>query len=221
MSKKVAVCLSGCGFLDGAEIHEAVFALLALDQAGAEIICCAPDMPQADVVDHARQQPAPGPGRNVLTESARIARGNLKNLAEVHADDIDALIFPGGFGAAKNLCSFASDGPDCKVNPGVERLVGEMLTARKPIGAICIAPALVARILGKKDLHPKLTIGSDARTAAAINQMGGQHCDCPVSEAVVDENLKVVTTPAYMLGPGPKEVCTGIKECVDQLLRLA
>ena len=221
MSKKVAVCLSGCGFLDGAEIHEAVLTLLALDQAGAEIICCAPDMPQADVVDHARQQPVPGPARNVLTESARIARGQIKNLAEVQAADLDALIFPGGFGAAKTLCTFATDGADCKVNPGVERLVGEMLQGRKPIGAICIAPAMLARILGKKDLHPKLTIGTDAGTAAAINQMGGQHCDCPVTDAVVDESLKVVTTPAYMLGPGPKDIWAGIKKCVDQVLRLA
>jgi enhancing lycopene biosynthesis protein 2 len=207
--------------MDGAEIHEAVFTLLALDQAGAEITCCAPDIPQAEVVDHQRGQPTVGQTRNVLTESARIARGRIKNLAEVQASDIDALIFPGGFGAAKNLCTFATDGADCSVNRGVERLVGEMLAARKPIGAICIAPAMIARILGRKDLHPKLTIGKDPATAQAINKMGGQHCECPVDEAVVDEQLKVVTCPAYMLGPGPKDVFAGIKKCVDQVLRLA
>ena len=119
---KVAVCLSGCGFLDGAEIHEAVCTLLALDQAGAEIVCCAPDKPQMDVVDHAKGQPVAGESRNVLTESARIARGNVEPLSAVEAADIDALIFPGGFGAAKNLCTFAVDGPNCTVDPGVERL---------------------------------------------------------------------------------------------------
>lgn len=221
MSKKVAVCLSGCGFLDGAEIHEAVLTLLALDEAGAEIICCAPDVPQADVVNHARQQPEAGASRNVLAESARIARGEIKKLSDVRAADIDALIFPGGFGAAKNLCTFAKDGPDCQVNSEVERLVGEMIEARKPIGAICIAPAMIARVLGKRDLHPKLTIGNDAGTAGAINAMGGQHVDCRVTEAVTDENLKVVTTPAYMLGPGPKHVRAGISKCVAEVLRLA
>ena len=221
MSKNVAVCLSGCGFLDGAEIHEAVFTLLALDQAGARIRCCAPDTPQADVVDHARQQPVKGEKRNVLAEAARIARGEIEDIAQVKAADVDALIFPGGFGAAKNLCTFAADGPDCSVHPQVERLVGEMLDAGKPIGAICIAPALIARLAGKKDIHPQLTIGNDAGTAGAINTMGGRHCDCPTTEMVCDEQHKIVTTPAYMLGPGPKDVCAGIKKCVDEVLRLA
>ncbi len=218
---RVAVCLSGCGFLDGAEIHEAVCTLLALDQAGAEIVCCAPDVLQQDVVDHARSEPASGERRNVLTESARIARGQIRDIASVQGADVDALIFPGGFGAAKNLCSFASDGPACSVNPDVERLVGEMLAAKKPIGAICIAPALLARIVGKKDIHPKLTIGTDKGTAAAIDQMGAQHCDCAASEHVVDEAHKIVSTPAYMLGQGPAEVFSGIKKLVDDVLRLA
>ena len=220
MSKKVAVCLSGCGFLDGAEIHEAVFTLLALDQAGAQVLCCAPDIPQADVMDHLGKHPARGQSREVLIESARIARGDIRSLAGVKASDIDALIFPGGFGAAKNLCTFAADGPECKVNPEVERLVAEMLEAGKPIGAICIAPALIARILGRKDLHPELTIGNDAGTAGALGQMGARHQDCPVTDVVVDQKLKVVTTPAYMLGPGPKDVFAGIEKCVREVLRL-
>jgi enhancing lycopene biosynthesis protein 2 len=218
--KKVAVCLSGCGFLDGAEIHEAVLTLLALDQAGAKAVCCAPDAPQTGVVNHLTHKPD-GQPRNVLVESARIARGDIKNLREVKAADIDALIFPGGFGAAKNLCTFATDGPKCAVNPEVERLAAEMLAARKPIGAICIAPALLARIVGKKDLHPKLTIGSDKATAAAINQMGAEHCDCPVTERVVDERHKIVSTPAYMLGKGPAEVFEGIRKLVADVLRMA
>lgn len=217
--KKIAVCLSGCGFLDGAEIHEAVLTLLAIDQAGAKAVCCAPDVAQASVVDHLTKSPAAGT-RNVLAESARIARGEIVNIKKVSATDVDALIFPGGFGAAKNLCSFATDGPACNVNADVERLAGEMLAAKKPIGAICIAPALLARIVGKRDLHPKLTIGNDAGTAEAINKMGAEHCNCPVTERVVDENHKIVSTPAYMLGRGPAEVFEGIRKLVADVLRL-
>ncbi len=217
--KKIAVCLSGCGFLDGAEIHEAVLTLLAIDQAGAKAICCAPDTHQASVVDHLTKSPATGT-RNVLAESARIARGEIVDVKKINAAEIDAIIFPGGFGAAKNLCSFATDGPNCSVNPDVERLVGDVLAARKPIGAICIAPALLARIVGKKDLHPKLTIGTDASTAEAINKMGAEHCNCPVTEMVVDEKYKIVSTPAYMLGKGPAEVFEGIRKTVNEVLRL-
>ena len=218
--KKIAVCLSGCGFLDGAEIHEAVCTLLALDQAGATALCCAPDVPQAAVVDHLKQQPG-GEPRNVLVESARIARGEIMDVKDVKAADVDGLIFPGGFGAAKNLCTFADQGANCTVNPDVERLAGEMLAARKPIGAICIAPAMLARVVGRKDLHPKMTIGNDRQTAGAINAMGAQHCDCAVTEMVCDESHKVVTTPAYMLGQGPAEVFEGIRKLVNEVLRLA
>jgi enhancing lycopene biosynthesis protein 2 len=218
--KKVAVCLSGCGFLDGAEVHESVLTLLALDQAGAKAICCAPDVPQTSVVNHATRQPDTS-ARNVLAESARIARCDIRNVRDVKAGEIDALIFPGGFGAAKNLCTFASDGADCSVNADVERLTGDMLSAHKPIGAICIAPALLARIVGKRDLHPKLTIGTDRQTAGAVNAMGAQHCDCAVTEMIVDERHKIVSTPAYMLGKGPAEVFEGIRKLVADVLRMA
>lgn len=217
--KKIAVCLSGCGFLDGAEIHESVLTLLAIDQAGAKAICCAPDVNQVGVVDHLKKEPAAGT-RNVLVESARIARGEIVDVKKIRAAEMDALIFPGGFGAAKNLCSFASDGANCNVNPDVERLAGEFLAAKKPIGAICIAPALLARIVGRKDLHPKLTIGTDKQTGAAINAMGAQHCDCVVTERVTDEKYKIVSTPAYMLGQGPAEVFEGIRKLVNEVLRL-
>ncbi|MCA9253747.1 MAG: isoprenoid biosynthesis glyoxalase ElbB, partial [Phycisphaerales bacterium] len=136
---KVGVCLSGCGFLDGSEIQEAVFTLLALDQAGATAVCCAPEMPQAQVVNHATQDRV-GEQRDVLVEAARIARGNIVPLSRVDARSIDALIFPGGYGAAQNLCTFAVDGPDCAVNYEVETLVSDMLELKKPIGVICIAP---------------------------------------------------------------------------------
>jgi len=217
--KKIAVCLSGCGFLDGAEIHEAVCTLLALDQAGAKAVCCAPDIPQPGVVNHLKQGPA-NESRNVLAESARIARCEIQNVRNIKSSDIDGLIFPGGFGAAKNLCSFADEGPDCSVNPDVERLAGDVLSDKKPIGAVCIAPALLARIVGKMDLHPKITIGNDPQVAGAINTMGAQHCDCVATEMVSDEAHKIVSTPAYMLASGPAEVYEGIRKLVNEVLRL-
>ncbi len=217
--KKVGVVLSGCGVYDGAEIHESVITLLALDKAGAKVICMAPDVPQMHVINHMKGEPAAGENRNVLIESARIARGEIKNMKDVTATDLDALIFPGGFGAAKNLCTFAVDGVDCKVNAEVERLVNEMHRAKKPIGFICIAPAMAAKILGSH--QPKLTIGSDPGTAQAIEKMGGKHVECTVYEAAVDDVNKVVSTPAYMLGPSIAHVAKGIEKCVEQVLKIA
>ncbi len=214
---RVGVILSGCGYLDGAEIQEAVLTLLALDRAGAEAICLAPDVPQRKVVNHLTGEEQ-GESRNVLVESARIARGQIRDVAEATAEELDALILPGGFGAALNLCDFAVAGPDCTVDPGVARLVREVHAASKPIGAICIAPALIAKILGDEGVE--LTIGNDAETAAALERMGAHHCDCPVDAFVVDRKQKVVTTPAYMLGPGVKDVAAGIERCVAETLGL-
>ncbi|MCG3125954.1 MAG: Glyoxalase ElbB [Phycisphaerae bacterium] len=219
MSRKVGVLLSGCGFRDGAEIHESVLTLLALDQRGATPVCCAPDVDQPAVIDHLSGKQV-GERRNVLRESARIARGEIQDVARVRATDLDALIIPGGFGAAKNLCNFAEAGADCSVNPAVEKLVGDMLAARRPVGAICIAPALLARIAGRRDLHATLTIGNDERTAAAIRQMGCTHQACVVTEMAADEPHRIVTTPAYMLGPGPAAVFEGIRKLVDRILAM-
>jgi enhancing lycopene biosynthesis protein 2 len=216
---KVGVLLSGCGVFDGAEIHEAVLTLLVLDQHRAEMICCAPNVAQAATVDHVTGQ-AVGEQRNVLTEAARIARGNIRDLASVSANELDAMILPGGFGAAKNLCNFAERGPQCDVLPAVEKLVGEMLAQRKPVGAICIAPALLGRIATRRGLKPKLTIGNDAGTAAALQEMGCVHAERAVTEIAVDEENKLVTTPAYMLGPGPAAVHEGIRKLVEQVLRM-
>ncbi len=218
--KKIGVCLSGCGFLDGAEIHEAVCTLLALDQAGVKAVCCAPNVAQPTVVNHLRREPA-AESRNVLVESARIARGDILDLRTVKAADLDGLIFPGGFGAAKNLCNFAEQGANCTVHPEVERLIGEMLDAGKPIGAICIAPAMLARVVGRKGLSPRMTIGTDRQTAAALTAMGVQHVDCPANEMVCDEGHKVVTTPAYMLATGPAQVYEGVRKLVNEVVRLA
>ena len=217
MAKKVGVLLSGCGVYDGAEIHESVLTLLALDRAGAEVTCMAPDMDQMHVMNHYSQTES-DETRNVLVESARIARGDIRNLADVSAAQMDALIIPGGFGAAKNLSDFAVKGPDAAVHPEVQRVIGEMLDAAKPIGALCIAPATLVRAVADK--APEVTIGSDTGTAAAIGKMGGVHIACTVHQAHVDVKNKIVTTPAYMLGPGIKDVAVGIEKLVAEVLAL-
>jgi enhancing lycopene biosynthesis protein 2 len=214
---RVAVVLSGCGYLDGAEIHESVITLLALDRAGAEVHCFAPDKPQMHVVDHRSGEEVPGESRNVLAESSRIARGEIADVAEANAADFDAVILPGGFGAAKNLSSFATEGADCTVDPGVEKLLRATHEAGKPVGLICIAPAVGARLFPEVEL----TIGSDPDTAGALEQMGAHHKACPVESFVSDERAKVVSCPAYMLGPGIKDVAAGIEKLVAEVLRLA
>jgi len=217
---KVGVVLSGCGVYDGSEIHEAVITLLTLDRAGVEAVCMAPDVDQMHVINHLKGEPVEGESRNVLVESARIARGNIRDIATVKAADIDALIFPGGFGAAKNLCDFAVKGADCEVNPEVARLIREIVAAKKPLGAICIAPAMVARVLGSDQLDTELTIGNDADTAAAVNKMGITHVDCPCSSFVIDRENKIVSTPAYMLAGGIAEAAEGIEKTVGALLEM-
>jgi len=216
MAKKVGVLLSGCGVFDGAEIHESVLTLLFLDRAGAEIICMAPDM-DFQTVNHLTQKQT-AEKRNVLTESARIARGNIRNIKDVKSADLDALIIPGGFGAAKNLSDFAAKGADAKVHPEVDRLLKEMNSAGKPVGAICIAPATLAKSLSDK--KPEVTIGNDVGTASAIEKMGGKHKNCTVDMIHVDKKNKLVTTPAYMLGPGIKDVAEGIEKLVNQVIAM-
>lgn len=218
MAKKIGVLLSGCGVYDGSEIHEAVLTLLFLDQHSAEIICMAPDMPQRHVINHITHE-AMEETRQVLVESARIARGDIRNLRDISARDLDALIIPGGFGAAKNLCDFAEKGPEATVHPEVNRLLHEMVAAHKPIGAICIAPAMLTKALGAAT--PAVTIGNDPGTAAAITTMGGIHHECPVTQIHVDEKNNLVTTPAYMVGPGIKDVAQGIEKLVAKVMALA
>jgi len=215
MKKKIGVVLSGCGVFDGSEIHEAVVTLLAIDRNGCEAVCMAPDMELAEI-NHLSGQET-GAKRNVLVESARIARGKIRDIKEVKGDDLDAVIFPGGFGAAKNLCNFAVKGADAATHPEVARLLKEMVRAGKPIGAICIAPALVAAVLGK-EYAPQVTIGTDAGTSAAIRQTGSSHVDCPVTEFVVDKQHKIVSTPAYMLANSISEAAEGIEKAVKAVI---
>ena len=216
---KVGVVISGCGYLDGAEIHEAVLSALYLEQEGAEVVWCAPDVAQAEVVDHLTGRPVAGATRNVLAESARIARGDIVAADKLRARDVDALFLPGGYGAAKNLCDFAVKGPQCSVHPAVEALVREVHKAGKPIGAICIAPALIARVLGAE--HPSLTIGDDATTARALEACGAKHEPREVDEVTVDKKLRIVSTPAYMLGPRIADVAKGIQKACKEVVAMA
>lgn len=216
--KKVAVILSGCGYLDGSELREAVITLLALDSLGARVQCAAPDKAQHHVVDHLTGEVVPGETRNVLVESARIARGNVVPLTAIRAADFDALFLPGGFGAAKNLSTVAFDGPAATVDAEVARVCREFRAAGKPIGAVCIAPAVLVRALGEGEV----TIGDDAGTAAAITAMGGAHVECPVEQIHVDAERKLVTAPAYMYGDASiSDVAAGIEEAVAATLDLA
>ncbi|MEZ4600630.1 MAG: isoprenoid biosynthesis glyoxalase ElbB [Syntrophotaleaceae bacterium] len=217
---KIGVVLSGCGVYDGSEIHESVLVLLAIDRAGAEAVCMAPDQEQMHVVNHFSGQTMEGDVRNVLVESARIARGKILDVAKVTVEDIDALVFPGGYGAAKNLCDFAVQGPKCTVNPAVERLVRSMHLANKPIAGICIAPALLAKVLGTENPSPRLTIGSDGETSQALRDLGADHVDCSAENIVVDEKRKLVTTPAYMLADGIAEAAVGIEKAIRKMLEM-
>jgi enhancing lycopene biosynthesis protein 2 len=211
--------LSGSGFLDGAEIQEATLTLLFLDRKGAKVTAMAPNVRQMHVVDHVKGELAAGETRNVLAEAARITRGDIADVKSVKAADLDALILPGGYGAAKNLCTFATEGVNLKVDPDVERLVRDMATAGKPLGFICIAPVIAAKVLGSRKV--KLTIGNDPATAAALNALGAVHVDTPVDQIVVDEKNKVVSTPAYMLGPSIAPVSKGIEKLVSAVMEMA
>lgn len=214
--KKIAVILSGCGVYDGTEIHESVITLLRLDQRGAHVQCFAPDIPQLHVINHLTGEEMPEV-RNVLVESARIARGQIKDVREAKVDDFDALIIPGGFGAAKNLSNFATQGTACSVQPDVLALAEAFAEAGKPIGLMCISPALAAKIYGP---GVTCTIGNDADTADAVDKMGAHHQECEVTEIVEDTARKLVSTPAYMLATSISEAASGINKMVDRVLEL-
>jgi enhancing lycopene biosynthesis protein 2 len=218
--KKIGVVLSGCGVFDGAEIHESVLTLLAIDRAGAKAVCMAPDIDQMHVINHHNGEEMLGEKRNVLVESARIARGEIRDINAIRADDIDALVFPGGFGAAKNLSSFAEKGADCDVNPDVMRLVKEFIAKQKPQAALCIAPAMMAKIYEGETVKPTLTIGNDKDGSGMIEEMGSTHQECSARDFVLDAENKIVSTPAYMVGQSISEVAEGIEKTINELLKM-
>ena len=213
--KRFAVILSGCGNKDGAEIHESVMTLWATHKHGAEYQCFAPDIAQHHVLNFITNQEM-DEKRNVLVESARIARGDIMDLKAYKADDFDGLIMPGGLGVAKNLSSFAFEGADCTVNGDVVRAVRETAAQNKPIGALCIAPAIIAKILGDVEV----TIGQDPGTEAAIVKMGASHQQTTHGEIVVDRKHRIVTTPCYMLNARVDQIGEGAENLVKALLEM-
>ena len=215
----VGVCLSGCGFMDGAEIQESVITILALDKAGVDIVFMAPDINQRRVVNHQTSEEV-SETRNVLVESARITRGNVQNIKNINANDLDALIFPGRFGAALNLSDFALKGAGGNVNTHVEELIHDMINLKKPIGIICIAPAMMAKAINTLKQTAKLTIGNDQATAEQIEKLGVSHTECMVQNIVIDSDMRLVSTPAYMLGPRISDVAVGINKLVQEVVKM-
>jgi enhancing lycopene biosynthesis protein 2 len=214
--KTVAVILSGCGVQDGAEITEAVLTLLALDRRGARAVCAAPDTAQAELFDHQRGTRVVGETRNVMSEAARIARGPVRNVAELDPAEFDAVILAGGWGAVKNLCDFAFNQSDFQVREDVASFLTRFHALERPMGFECSAPAIAARLFGKEGV--KFTVGTDTATGEALAAHGGTHVECPVDDIVVDEALNIVTTPAYMLATRPTEAEAGITKLVDAVL---
>tara|TARA_B100000315_G_scaffold98271_1_gene90348 strand:+ start:178 stop:843 length:666 start_codon:yes stop_codon:yes gene_type:complete len=216
---KVGIVLSGCGAQDGAEIHESVIALLALDRAGADVTIMAPDMNQFQVINHLTDEEM-DTSRNILIESARIARGNVVDVATVTDDELDALIFPGGTGMAKNIFDYAMAGAECTIINDVQRLTMEILEAGKPLGAICIAPVMVAKILQKMGRNGKVTGGCNEDISNDIQTMGIETESVGPGDIVIDEKNKIVTTPAYVEAQSIKEAAEGIEKLVDKVLEM-
>ncbi len=219
--KRIGVVLSGCGVFDGSEIHESVLTLLAIKRAGAQAICFAPDKQQLHVINHASNK-ITTENRNVLVESARIARGKIHPLSDADPTLLDALVVPGGLGVAKNLSDYATKGSDYVIDPALNQLVREIYKAGKPMGFICIAPVLLPKLLGDLTNQAiRLTIGNDSNLASKLEKMGAQHIVCTTDAMVVDNKHSVVTTPGYMLeGASIAEVAEGIDKLVKKVLEL-
>lgn len=219
-TKRVAVILAGAGVYDGSELHEAVLSLYFLSRAGAEVQCFAPDIPQAHVVNHLTGTEMPET-RNVLVEAARVARGKIQPVTALKVADFDALLMPGGFGMAKNLASFAFKGADCDIDAEIQSVIRNFHGAGKPIAALCISPAVVARAFKGSTVQLRLTIGNEAPTAAAIETFGAQHQDADPGEVVIDAANKLVSSPCYMYNSSIGVVGQGVERAVDALLAMA
>jgi enhancing lycopene biosynthesis protein 2 len=213
--KNFAVVLSGCGVYDGAEIHEAVLTLLAIDKAGATFQCFAPDIRQHHVVNHVNGKEM-AESRNVLVESARIARGNIRPLSAFTAAGYDALIFPGGFGAAKNLCNWAVAGDNCTVNSDVAAAIKAMTGAGKPVGAMCISPVIFARLFKGIDL----TTGNDPASRNFIEKSGNKYKPTKHGEVIVDQSRNLFTTPCYMLEASISQIAEGTENLVKAMMKV-
>lgn len=210
--KRFAVVLSGCGVFDGSEIHEAVMTMLAIDNAGASYAIFAPDIDQHHTVNHLTGEAEPG--RNVLQEAARIARGKIAPLSQLKAAAFDGVIFPGGFGAAKNLCSYAFDGAGMKVNPEVESVVTQFHQAKKPIGALCIAPVILAKLVP----DCLVTVGAVCDDSKAVEAMGARHQVTTHEGVCIDETNRLFTGPCYMLDATIGQIQRGAENVVRAML---
>lgn len=212
-----AVVLSGCGRADGSEIHEAVFALLCIENMGCTYQCFAPNINQAAVINHLNNQPMPET-RNVLVEAARIARGNIADLRDFNADEFDGIVFPGGLGAVTNWCDFAAKGTDCDINAGILKVIRQCYDKKLVIGAMCIAPAMVAVALADKKIH--FTLGAGGATAQKLEQLGVVHEEVGVTEVCVDRENRICSTPAYMLATNMTDVCQGAQNLIGAMCQL-
>jgi enhancing lycopene biosynthesis protein 2 len=218
--KNILVVLAGCGAKDGAEIHESVLTLLAIDKAGAKYQCAAPNKNQKHVLNFIDDSVL-NETRNIMVEAARIARGKILDLAEVSMKDYDALVLPGGFGVAKNLCSFAFDGADASIEPETNRIINEAYDLKKPIGAICIAPALVALALADKNPDIVMTLGTAPEANSSLEAIGVKWKSCPTSSVICDEENKIVSSPAYMHGNSKlSELEQGITQCINTVIKM-
>lgn len=223
---KIGVLLSGCGVYDGSEIQEAVFTLLAIEENGAEAICFAPDKDQVQVINHLDGKIEKGEKRNVLKESARIARGKIKSINKTSIDDFDALVIPGGFGAAKNLNSWAFDGPECEIDHAVKHIIVDMINAKKPIAALCMGPTVIASALQGTGIGTKLTVGTDKEKSPydikgisnGMESVGVMSVMKTIREICVDEENKIVTAPCYMMEASISEVRKNTKDAIDKLI---
>jgi enhancing lycopene biosynthesis protein 2 len=219
MTKTVGVVLAGCGFLDGAEIYESVLTLLFLDRAGVPYQCLAPDIRQLHVVNHLTKQPT-SETRNVLVEAARIARGSIQPLSDEWVNKLDAVIFPGGFGAAKNYMDYAVKGDACTIHPAVESFLHKIVAARKPLGVICISPLVLARAFKDTNVHPSITLGAVSDASKSAETFGAHHVECAVTDCVVDREMRIVSTPAYMYNARIADVAQGIEKLVREIFSL-
>lgn len=219
MEKKpnFAVVLSGCGRADGSEIHESVCALLCLENMGCTYQCFAPNIKQAAVINHINNQPM-NEERNVLIEAARIARGNIKDIKEFNADDFDGIIFPGGIGAVTNWCDFAQKGTECTVNTSIHSVIRQCYDKKLVIGAMCIAPVLIAMVLADKKVH--FTLGAGGATAQKLEKLGAVHEEVGVTDVCIDRENRVCTTPAYMLATNMIDVCQGAQNMIGAMCQL-
>lgn len=225
---KIGVLLSGNGVYDGSEIHEAVLTLLAIDEAGAEWVCLAPDYDQHHVINHTTGEEMPET-RNILVEAARIARGNIKDIAGFDINEIDGLAIPGGFGAAKNFSKWAFQGAAGEINETVKNFLLQVMKAKKPIASLCVSPVVIAKALEGSGKHPKLTLGTDKDPSPydilasheGLETLGADTEIKNIKEILVDEENKIITAPCYMMEASVKQVRNNIKQAIDKLIEMA